>query len=622
MKARGAPSEADTPDARRARNLVELLLARELTPKGLAAIHHVGAGWNEISWGEIVRRARAVSEALAELGIRPGDRVCIFAATRLDWCIADLAIMGAGAVTAAVYPSNTPSEVEHIINDSGARLVFVDHDLGEGTSNGRWSTLRAMTRRLPKVERFVGFDLPSDPEARLLGLSEFETRGRALVEAHPRALEERCLTIGPEDLACICYTAGTTGPSKGVMLTHGNWTYQATALAQAGLMAHSDVVLLFLPLAHSFGKAVQAAWLAQGFPLAFARAPQTAVDDAAAVKATIMPAVPRIFEKAFAKVVGDAAALPGPKGWLFQWAMRRFDEYAAAQIAGRPYDSMQWNLAKRLVFSQLGERLKARFGGHMRAFVSGSAPLSLRVALFFAQCDLIILEGYGLTETSAPTHVNHPDLIKLGTVGLPLMEVETRIAEDGEILVRGPQLMKGYFGRPDETARVLDPGGFFHTGDLGAIDADGFLRITDRKKDLIKTSGGKLVSPQQLENALRSSPLVSQAVVVGDRRRFVSALLTIAEEPAARWAEGIGHSGVPYAELVRSPWLRARIQESVDDVNAALPSYATIKKFAILDQDFSQEGGELTPKLSVRRKVVTQKYQSVIDALYGDEILE
>jgi long-chain acyl-CoA synthetase len=621
MIGHGAPSEA-APEARRARNLVELLLARELSPDSLAAIHHAGEGWKEVRWGEVVQRARAVSEALVELGIVPGDRVCIFAATRLDWCVADFAIMGAGAVTAAVYASNTPAEVEHIINDSGASLVFVDHDLGEGASGGRWSRLRTIARRLPTVERFIGFDLESNPEARLLGLSDLEARGRALVEAHPHGLEERCRTIGPEDLACICYTAGTTGPSKGAMLTHGNWTYQAQAVAQAGLMAHSDVVLLFLPLAHSFGKVVQAVWLGQGFPLAFARAPETAVDDAATVKATIMPAVPRVFEKAFAKVVGDAGTLPGAKGWLFQWAMRLFDEYAAARIGGRPYDSVQWRIAKRLVFSQLGARLKARFGGHVRAFVSGSAPLSQRVALFFSQCGLTILEGYGLTETSAPTHVNRPELIRLGTVGLPLMEVETRIAEDGEVLVRGPQIMKGYFGKPDETAQVIDPEGFFHTGDLGEIDAEGCLRITDRRKDLIKTSGGKLVSPQELEIALRAMPLVSQAVIVGDRRRFVSALLTIGEEPAIRWAAGEGLPGAPFAELVRSQALRARIQAAVDEINAALPPYATIKKFAILGEDFSQQGGELTPKLSVRRKVVAQKYKSVIDALYGDEILE
>lgn len=622
MVAHSPGVQASSLAAPQARNLIELLLARGASPERRAALVRAGERFEEVPWGELIHRVRAASEALVGLGVRPGDRVCIFSATRLDWCVADLAIVGAGAVTAPIYAANTPAEVEHIVNDSGARAVFVDHDAPEGGASGRWSRLRGLARRLPKVEHFIGFDLPSDPAARLISLSDLEARGRSLSTSRPRGLEERSRAIGPEDLACICYTSGTTGLPKGVMLTHGNWTYQAQAVAQAGLMAPDDTVLLFLPLAHSFGKVVEAVWLDQGFPLAFARSPETAVDDARAVKATVMPAVPRIFEKAYAKVVADAGAQPGAKGRLFHWAMRQFDEFAAARAQGRSYDSLQWRLARRLVFAQLRERMRARFGGRMRGFISGSAPLPRRVGLFFEVCGLTILEGYGLTETAAPTHVNRPSFNRAGTVGPPLAQVETRIDEDGEILVRGPQVMKGYHGLPEATAQVLDGEGWLRTGDIGTLDEDGFLRITDRKKDLIKTSGGKFVAPQELETALRAHPLISQAVVLGDRRPYVSALLTVSEEAATRWAAQSGRPGARYAELVQSPALRAELQAAVDAVNAGLPSYAKLKKFAVLDRDFSIDGGELTPKLSVRRKVVTSKHKTTIDALYGGEALD
>jgi long-chain acyl-CoA synthetase len=609
--------------ARRARNLVELLLRRTAQPDACAALHCPSGRLEEVTWGQLLDRIRAVSEGLVALGVRPGDRVCILAPTRLDWCVADLAAMGAGGVTVPIYASNTAAEIEHVVRDSGARVVFVDGEHAEGGAPGRWSRLRVALPRLPAVDHVVAFDLPGDAAGHVLSLAELEARGRARLAGRPHpGLEERSAALGPDDLACICYTTGTTGVAKGVLLTHGNWTSQAHAIPQVGLMAEDDVVLLFLPLAHSFGKLVEAAWIDQGFPLAFARSPETIMEDAAAVRATAIPAVPRVFEKIYARVVRDASALPGVRGRVFRWAMRQFDRHAAARIEGREVTSLRWRIARRLVFRKIGAALQARFGGRMKGFISGSAPLSRRLSVFFDECGLPVLEGYGLTETTAPTHVNRLDFIRLGTVGLPFPGVETRIADDGEILVRGPQVMKGYHGSPAMTAEVLDDDGWLHTGDIGEVDADGCLRITDRKKDLIKTSGGKYLAPQHLEQALSGLPLVSQAVVVGDRRRFVAALLTVDPEEGAAWASAAGLGQLAHGALLRSPALRAQLQAGVDQVNAGLPTYSQIRKFAILERELTIDDGELTAKLSVRRKLVTERYGAVIDALYGDAVLE
>jgi long-chain acyl-CoA synthetase len=406
------------------------------------------------------------------------------------------------------------------------------------------------------------------------------------------------------------------------MLTHGAWAYQAHAVAEAGLLAGSDTVLLFLPLAHSFARVVEAAWLGQGFALAFAEAIEKAVDNAAEVRASVLPAVPRVFEKAYSKVTADGGSQPGIKGRLFAWAMKLFEEYAAARIAGREYTSAQWALAKRLVFSKISARLKERFGGNVRLFISGGAPLSRKIAYFFDLCGLVIIEGYGLTETSAPTHVNRVGAVRIGTVGQPFRGTEARVAEDGEILLRGPQVMTGYYKLPKETSAVLDPDGWMHTGDIGEIDPDGYLKITDRKKDLIKTSGGKYVAPQELENSLKTEPLVSQVAILGDRRRFVAALYTVSEENGNKLMQELKVAPASYAAMCRRPEVRERIQRSVDAVNARLPSYATIKKFSILDRDWSQQSGELTPKLSVKRKVVAEKYKAIIDAIYDGEAFD
>ena len=585
----------------------------------VAAKSKIAGVWRDFTWAEMVARVRKVSDGLVKLGVQPGDRVCIFAHTSFDWCVADFAIAAAQAVTVPIYASNTPEETAYIVNDSGAKVVFYDNDKPEAKSQGRWTRLRAIAEKTPGVERYLSFEQASDPAEKRMGLGELEALGEEAAKTAPKALEERAAKLQKDDLNVVLYTSGTTGVPKGVMLTHGAWLYQSEAIEDVGVLAATDVMLLFLPLAHSFARVFQQTWLRLGFAIAFAEAVEKAVDNAAEVKATVMPAVPRVFEKAYSKVTSDGGSAPGIKGRLFHWAMGQFEEYANARSAGREYSSAQWALAKRLVFAKIAVKLKDRFGGHMKVFVSGGAPLSKKIAYFFEQAGLVILEGYGLTETSAPTHVNRFEKIKLGTVGPAFKGTECKIAEDGEILLRGPQVMKGYYKLPKETEAVLDKDGWFHSGDIGEVDPDGYLKITDRKKDLIKTSGGKYIAPQELENALKTEPLIAQVAIIGDRRRFVSALITINEENLAKLAEELKLGALPYAELCKRPEVRERIQKAIDALNSRLPSYSTIKKFTILDADWTQQTGELTPKLSVKRKVVGEKYKAQIDAMYDGQ---
>ncbi|MBI5543463.1 MAG: AMP-binding protein, partial [Deltaproteobacteria bacterium] len=360
------------------------------------------------------------------------------------------------------------------------------------------------------------------------------------------------------------------------------------------------------------------AWLGAGLQLAFAESVERAVDNAAEVKATCMPAVPRVFEKAYNKVVSDGSSAPGLRGRLFTWAMGLFEEYASARAVGRDYDSLQWALAKRLVFKKIEEKLDARFGGRLKKFISGGAPLGKKLGYFFELCGFLVLEGYGLTETSAPTHANRPKRNRVGTVGEPFPGVQVKIADDGEVLLKGPPIMKGYWQRPEDTAAVFEDG-WFKTGDIGEVDPDGYLRITDRKKDLIKTSGGKYIAPQELENALKSEPLISQVFVHGDRRKFVSALFTLNEDNVKAFAKEKGLTASSYAELTRHPEVRARIQAAVDALNAVQPAYASVKRHAVLDHDWSQDTGEITASLKVKRKFVSEKYKSILDGFYEGE---
>ncbi|HZZ83685.1 MAG TPA: long-chain fatty acid--CoA ligase [Anaeromyxobacteraceae bacterium] len=591
----------------RPKNLVALFEAQAARKGDVAACRFKRGGqWHDLSWREMARRARDVADGLAALGVRPGDRVALLGETSAEWILADLGVMGAGAISVPIYQSNRPQECAYILENAGARFVFCD-----GEAQAR--KIREVRGELPGLEAMIVFEgQPSGGAEHLL--AEVERAGAEWRHANAGAHEARLARVGLEDPACFIYTSGTTGNPKGVVLTHGNWVYEAEAVEQIELINGRDLILLFLPMAHSFAKVIEAAWFGVGATVAFTESIEKIVDNAHEVRPTIMPAVPRIFEKAYDTVLSKGLAASGLKGRLFRLAMESFERHAAARERGQEEGSLGLTLAKKLVFPKLKAQLGERFGGRMRLFVSGGAPLSPKINLFFELAGLAILEGYGLTETSAGTCVNRPGHNRIGTVGPPVPGTEVRIAEDGEILFRGGGVMKEYHRNPAATAEVIRDG-WFYTGDIGQLDADGCLRITDRKKDIIVTAGGKNVAPQNLENDLKTDPLISQVMVHGDKRKFLSALVTLNEEAVRKWAAENG-VGVGPAGLSQDPRVRARIQQAVDALNARQASYSTIKKFAILPKDFTQEAGELTPTLKVKRKYCTEKYRQVLDSFY------
>ena len=598
-----------------AQTLMALLRERVAENRVAAITHKVQGAWQDLAWPDLYERVRQVSAGLAALGVGPGDRVGLFANTSLQWIVCDLAASSLRAVTVPVYASNTADEVHYVLENSGACVLFVDDDRADARQAGRLSRARARLADLPALRKVVLFE--GTPA------SDRELTLAALVDAgkgEPKeAFEARADQVRPDDLCHFIYTSGTTGHPKGVMLTHGNWAYEARATEADDVMQDGDAVMLFLPLAHSFAQVVKAAWLGLGFRLVIAESIDQVVSNLLETSPTILPAVPRVFEKVFASVQGAALSKPGPQGLLARWAFRLFDEYVEARAAGRTYDTLGWSLAKALVFKKVRAQVSAKLGGRMRLFLSGGAPLSRKIAYFFDLLGLEVLEGYGLTETSAATTINRPGKIRIGTVGVPVSGTEVKIAPDGEVLIRGPGVMKGYYKAESATAEVLEPDGWFHSGDIGEIDADGYVRITDRKKDIIVTAGGKNIAPQNLENALKTHPIVSQAMVYGDKRPYLTALICVNEEAARKVA---GSAPGIYAELARRPEVRAAVQAAVDAVNAGSPPYATLKRFVVMDHDFTTESGDLTPTLKVKRKACTQRYQDLLAGLYDERLVD
>ncbi len=584
------------------------------TPDAEAMSGRRDGQWQSMTWREAERRVRAVAGGLLSLGFQKGERAAILATSRPEWVIADLAILGAGGATSTIYTSNTADESAYILEDSGSRVCFVENALQD-------AKIRDVRDRLPGVVQLVQIDgEPRVADGWTITLAELERRGEEWSSANPGRLDEVAASVGPEDLATLIYTSGTTGKPKGVMLTHDNWLAEAEATAETNILGPADKQLLFLPLAHSFAKVLEVVFIRSGVPTAIDGVIDDLVPNLAAVQPTVMGGVPRVYEKVYNRVVTGAREGGGLKYKIFQWALDVGGRVSRlCQQGGQPSGllAFQHRVADKLVYS----KLKARLGGRLRFLISGGAPLSRAIAEFFHSCDILILEGYGLTETSAGSVFNRPERYKFGTVGLPVPGLEIRIAEDGEILLRGRSVMKGYYNLPQDTAEALEPDGWFHTGDVGQLDADGFLTITDRKKDILVTAGGKNIAPQNIEGQLKAScPYVSQAVMLGDRRPFCVALITLNEETTGKWAREHGIEYKDYADLASRPEVQQLIRDGVEAVNAHLASYERIKDFHLLDHDLSQETGELTPKMSVKRKVVESRHKDVLEGFYKDTV--
>jgi long-chain acyl-CoA synthetase len=595
------------------RNVPELFLDRVgKTPAAEAFRHPLGDGWRSLTWAETEARVRAVAGGLRALGVEDEQVCAILASTRIEWTLADYGILCAGAATSTIYPSTLAEDAAFILADSGSVIAFAEDEV-------QVAKIAARRRDLPALRHVVVFDGGSSPDGWVLTLAELEERGRAWDAAHAGEFEERAARLRADGLATLVYTSGTTGRPKGVELTHRCWVEQSRALQQCGILDHPEPLQLFwLPLAHVFGKMIGTAQLRIGFPTAIDGRVERLVENLAVVRPTFVCAVPRIFEKVYARVLQNARDGGAIKGALFRWAvdvgLRHAREVRAGRTPGAAL-AAQRALADRLVF----RRVRALFGGRLEFFVSGSAPLSRDVAEFFDAMGVVILEGYGLTESSAATHANLPARRKIGTAGPALPGIDVRIAPDGEILMRGPWIMRGYHGLPEQTAEALDEDGWLHTGDVGHVDGEGFLTITDRKKDLIKTSGGKYVAPTELESRLKAiAPWLSQVLVHGDRRNYVTALVTFDPEALTRWAAEHGMRGRSPEEIVRTDEARAFVQKAIDKLNAGLPRFATVKRFTILPRELSEQQGEVTASQKVKRKLVEQRYKAELDAMYRE----
>jgi long-chain acyl-CoA synthetase len=565
-------------------------------------------GWTSVTWQQVGDRVELIAAGLISLGINPEERVALASGTRYEWVVADFGILAAGAAPTTVYPTTHAEDVAFIVANSGSRIVIAE-------DQKQVDKLVAHRAELPAVHRVVVIDGAGDGDW-VITLDELEDLGRQLLVDSPTVVADRIEAIRPDQLATLIYTSGTTGKPKGVRLTQDSWTYTAAAMDALGVLSDKDLNYLWLPLAHAFGKVMLALPLQIGFPTVVDGRVDKIIENLTVIRPTIMGAVPRIFEKVHGRINEMMAKEGGVKKRLFDWATGVGVQMSRVKQAGErpsPLLSVQHTLADRLVLSTIRDR----FGGRMRFFISGSAALDREIAQWFDAVGVIVLEGYGLTETSAASSINRPNAYRFGTVGWTLPETEVKIAEDGEILLKGPGVMNGYHDLPEATAEAINAEGWFHTGDIGELDAEGFLRITDRKKDMFKTSQGKYVAPSAISANFKAvCPYASEIIVYGEGKPYCVALVSLEAEAIQEWAADNGLGGKSFSEIAHDEKTRDMVGGYVEQLNKHLNRWEQVKKFSIIDRELTVEAGDLTPSLKLKRKSVVDNFHDSIEQLY------
>ena len=579
------------------------------TPTAEAFRYPENGGWTTVTWQQVGQRVELLAAGLISLGIKPEERVALASGTRYEWVVVDFAILAAGAATTTVYPTTHAEDVAFIVANSGSRIVVAE-------DQKQVDKLIAHRAELPAVQNVVVIDGDGDGDW-VITLADLEQRGKQLLADSPSAVTDRIEAIRPDQLATLIYTSGTTGKPKGVRLTQDSWTYTAAAMDALGVLSDKDLNYLWLPLAHAFGKVMLALPLAIGFPTVIDGRVDKIIENLTVIRPTIMGAVPRIFEKVHGKINEMVAKEGGVKKRLFDWATGVGVQMSRVRQAGErpsPLLAAQYKLADRLVLSTIRDR----FGGRMRFFISGSAALDREIAQWFDAVGVIVLEGYGLTETSAASSINRPGAYRFGTVGWTLPETDVKIAEDGEILLKGPGVMNGYHDLPEATAEAIDAEGWFHTGDIGELDAEGFLRITDRKKDMFKTSQGKYVAPSAISANFKAvCPYASEIIIYGEGKPYCVALVSLEAEAIQEWAADNGLAGKSFGEIARDEKTREMVGGYVETLNKHLNRWEQVKKFSIIDRELTVEAGDLTPSLKLKRKSVVDNFHDSIDKLYA-----
>jgi long-chain acyl-CoA synthetase len=569
----------------------------------------VGGTWAPVTHKQAAERVQAISVGLRELGIRTGDKVAIVSENRPEWALADYACLAARATDVPIYPTLTPAQTAYILRDSESVATFC-------STAAQVDKVLEVRNELPQLKHIIAFDAAAQRSGPgVITLAELESQGRATLSKYPNWKSE-ALAAQPDDLATLIYTSGTTGDPKGVMLTHYNIWSNVQAVLQMIPIGGGDECLSMLPLSHSYERMVDYTLFQAGVIINYAESFDTVAANLQEVKPTVVLSVPRLYEKVYARVLENALSGSAIKRHIFFWAKRTGERWATLALAGLPTPkrlAITKAIADKLVFS----KLRARTGGRIRFFVSGAAPLSADIAKFFFSAGLPVIEGYGLTESSPVLTLNPLERIKLGTVGRIIPGVEIRIAADGEILARGPNIMKGYYKLPEATKETLDDDGWLHTGDIGELDSDNYLKITDRKKELIKTAGGKYIAPQMVEGLVKRNKFVANAVLYGDRRKFPIVLVVPNYDNLERWAQERNLSYSSRTQLLAMPDVHAKVEREVMDAVKSLAKFETPKKVVLIENDFTIESGELTPTLKVKRRVVEKRYKDVIDTAYA-----